>query len=208
MSTRAKVGIAVAVAIIAVAAIAAVAFSQQQPAPGPMNQAIQGPGPGPIPDPSPMRPGMIGPGMMGPGMMGPGMMGPGMMGPGMMGPGMMGPGMMGPGMPGMCPVCGAMMGGMCARGGIAATDKAVYVLVGNQLMKYNSNLVLVKTTEIKVDVRHMHEMMQQMMRNCPMRQQMMQGMKEMPPTERGPMVPGMKPGAEHAPAPGPEPQPK
>ena len=188
MSTRAKVGIAVAVAIIAVAAIAAVAFSQQQPAPGPMNQPIQGPGPGPIPDPSPMRSGMIGPGMMGPGMTGPGMMGPGMMG--------------------MCPVCGAMMGGMCARGGIAATDKAVYVLVGNQLMKYNSNLVLVKTTEIKVDVRRMHEMMQQMMRNCPMQQQMMQGMKEMPPTERGPMVPGMKPGAEHAPAPGPEPQPK
>jgi hypothetical protein len=142
------------------------------------------------------------------GMIGPGMMGPGMTGPGMMGPGMMGPGMMGPGMPGMCPVCGAMMGGMCARGGIAATDKAVYVLVGNQLMKYNSNLVLVKTTEIKVDVRRMHEMMQQMMRNCPMQQQMMQGMKEMPPTERGPMVPGMKPGAEHAPAPGPEPQPK
>jgi hypothetical protein len=122
-----------------------------------------------------------------------------MPGPAPMGPGMsMGPGM-GMGMMGQCPVCGAMMGGMMGRGGIVAVDKAIYVMAGNQLIKYNQNLELVRTAEIKMDMARMHQMAQKMMEACPMRDMMMQGQMRPPMGDR----PRMRMGG---PAPEPAPQ--
>ena len=89
--------------------------------------------------------------------------GPGGMGPGMMGPGMPGmPGQMGmPGMPpGMGPVQVEMMKAVMGRSAIAVSGEQVYVLAGNRLLKYNSDLKVVRETEIKMDMGPMHRMMQ------------------------------------------------
>lgn len=97
---------------------------------------------------------------------------PGMMGQGGMmgGPGMMGQDM---GMMGMCPVHGGMMAGMMGRSALAVDGKNVYLFTGNKLLKYDSNLKLVREAEVKMDVAKMGAMVEKMMDQCPMRRQMM-----------------------------------
>jgi hypothetical protein len=58
---------------------------------------------------------------------------------------------------------------------VATPDGGVIAMVGNQLMKYDSNLELVTKTEVEIDYEAMQQRMQKMMENCPMRQGMMQG---------------------------------
>lgn len=82
-------------------------------------------------------------------------MGGGMMqGRGMRGGGMMqNRGMQGPGM---------MMGPMMNAGSLAATqDGGIVVQMGNQLLKYDKDLNLVKQTEIKIDWEKMQKMMKE-----------------------------------------------
>ena len=61
-------------------------------------------------------------------------------------------------------------------------DGGIVVMMGNKLMKYDKDLNLVKEAEVKVDVKGMQKMIEQMMENCPcpMRKKMMRegsGMK-------------------------------
>ncbi len=58
---------------------------------------------------------------------------------------------------------------------VATPDGGVIAMVGNQLMKYDSNLELVKKMEVEIDYEAMQQRMQKMMENCPMRQGMMRG---------------------------------
>ena len=114
----------------------------------------------------------------GPGMMqqGPGMVQPG---PGMVQPGpiQQGPGMMQRARPrartGMGPGVQMMRGWL--RPTLLVADGALYVQVGNQLLKYDRDLNLQKTAEIKVDWGKMGQMMKDIGGNCPMCGQMMQG---------------------------------
>lgn len=98
---------------------------------------------------------------------------PGMMGRGGMmgGQGMMGQGM---GMTGMCPMHTGTMGAMMGRGALAVEGKYLYVLAGNKILKYDPNLKLVRQAEIKMDMAKMHQTMQEMMKDCPMHEKMMQ----------------------------------
>ena len=63
---------------------------------------------------------------------------------------------------------------MMERQMTALEDGGIVVLAANQLIKYDSNLDLVKQTELKVDMQQMQEQMKKMMQNCPMCQTMMQ----------------------------------
>ena len=107
-----------------------------------------------------------------------GMMGGGMMGRGMMGRGMMGQGMMGQGGPmghmQFCPTCGAMMGAMMWKAMTPTQDGGVIVAFGNKLMRYDSQLNLVKETEMKIDMDQMYGEIQKTAQNCPMYRQMQQ----------------------------------
>jgi hypothetical protein len=64
--------------------------------------------------------------------------------------------MMGMGKEGMPP----MMDMMRMMGNLVATsDGGVVVMMGNRLYKYDKNLNLIKETEMKIDMKSMHEMM-------------------------------------------------
>ncbi len=100
--------------------------------------------------------------------------------------GMMGTGMMGKGcmmdkqkMMGKCPMCGMMMKKMMNKEIVATNDGGVIVLAGNKLFKYDRDLNLKKEVEIKMDMEGVQKMMQEMMKNCPMRKKMIEeGMME------------------------------
>ena len=80
-----------------------------------------------------------------------------------------------------------MMGQCMTREQLVATpDGGVIAMVGNQLMKYDSDLKLITQTEVKIDYEAMQQKMQQMMENCPMRQQMMGGSREESDASRRP----------------------
>jgi hypothetical protein len=108
-----------------------------------------------------------------------GRMGRGVMGGGRGGGGRMGPGAgagMGRGMMAQCPFH-TMMG---QRIMVAAPD-GVYVMIGDELLKYDQELRLQKEAEIKIDWTKMATRMLEMHRNCPICQQMMPQMpQEMP----------------------------
>jgi hypothetical protein len=115
---------------------------------------------------------------MGGGGMGPGMMQGGTMGRGM-GRGMM-PGGAGPmGGPG-CRGCAAALGALAHESVTATSDGGVVVAVAGKLIKYNSSLNKVAETTIDIDWAQVHQRMQQIMQNCPMRQR--QRMQQEPPT--------------------------
>jgi hypothetical protein len=103
-------------------------------------------------------------------------MGRGMMGGGRGGGGRgraaPGPARMGRGMGAMaqCPFH-TMMG---TRSMVAAPD-GVYVMVGDELLKYDHNLNLQKETEIKIDWPKMAKRMMEMHEKCPICHQMMSG---------------------------------
>jgi len=85
-------------------------------------------------------------------------------------PGGMGMMQQGMGMMGMCPMHAAMMDGMMGPPSVAVLDGAVYVLAGNQLMKYDQNLDLANEVEVAVDTDQMNSWGQAMMEKCPMMQ--------------------------------------
>ncbi|NIM06077.1 MAG: hypothetical protein GTO55_07235 [Armatimonadetes bacterium] len=89
----------------------------------------------------------------------------------------MGDGMMkgkGMGMMGMCPMHCGMMGHMMGGAAITAHDDHIYVFSGRKLQKYDANLMLVKETHIKVDMKKMKMMGEEMMKQCPMYKKMME----------------------------------
>ena len=66
-----------------------------------------------------------------------------------------------------CPMCRMnkmMMGG---KELIATQDGGAILMVGNKLIKYDSQLNLVKETEIKIDMEAMRKSMEEMQKNCP-----------------------------------------
>jgi hypothetical protein len=73
-----------------------------------------------------------------------------------------------------CPMCGAMMGAMMLKTMIATPDGGVIVAFGNRLMRYDSQLNLIKETEMKIDAGQMYGDMQKMIESCPMCRQMPQ----------------------------------
>ena len=89
----------------------------------------------------------------------------------MMGGGMMDKGMMG----GKMMMCQGMMHSMMNKSIVPTGDGGIILLSGNNLSKYDKDLNLVKSVEIKTDMEGMQKMMSQMMENCPM---MGKGMKE------------------------------
>jgi len=59
------------------------------------------------------------------------------------------------------------MHGAVLTSAVAATGDSVYVLVGNQLMKYDTNLSLVKQVDVAVDYAKMRQMMDEMRKQMP-----------------------------------------
>ncbi|MDP2911391.1 MAG: hypothetical protein Q8N76_03560 [Candidatus Omnitrophota bacterium] len=66
-----------------------------------------------------------------------------------------------------CPMChmGKMM--MGGKELLATQDGGVVLMMGNKLIKYDSQLNLVKETEIKIDMEAMKTTMEEMKKNCP-----------------------------------------
>ena len=158
-----KRSLMVAVAVVSVALVGSyVVFAQPQ---GQTAPQTQGGGPG-------MMQGGQG-GMMGQ------PQGPQRMGPGMM-RGRMMDHMQG------CPMCEAMMGSMMLKTMTPTQDGGVIVAFGNKLMRYDSQLNLMKETEMKVDASQMYGDMQKMMENCPAYRQMQQQQPEQPPAQARP----------------------
>ena len=67
-----------------------------------------------------------------------------------------------------CPMHGMMMKCMMKKEMVPASDGGIIVMAGNRLMKYDSDLELVKETEIKMDMDKIEAKMKGMMKNCPM----------------------------------------
>lgn len=93
-------------------------------------------------------------------------------------------GMMGGKKGGMMHSC-PMMGAMTPQSVSVSDDGSVVVLAGNKLLKYDSDLNLVKEQTIQMDFSGMQGMMQQMMEQCPMCQGMMGGMEKGKKAENG-----------------------
>jgi hypothetical protein len=78
-------------------------------------------------------------------------------------------------MMGMCPMHEMMMRMMMSKSLVTTEDGGIVVMVGNKLLKYDSNLELKKEVEIKMDMEGMQKTMMQMQKNCPVCRQMMKG---------------------------------
>ena len=72
---------------------------------------------------------------------------------------------------------GMIMHKMMEKQMVATKDGGVIILVGNQLLKYDKNLNLVKETEIKIDFEAMKKKMKEM-KECFSKQKEMVGEKE------------------------------
>ena len=68
-----------------------------------------------------------------------------------------------------------MMGSMMKKEMVATGDGGVIVLSGNKLLKYDKDLELLKEVELPMDMKGMHEKMEEMMKNCPMDMQESEG---------------------------------
>jgi hypothetical protein len=79
-----------------------------------------------------------------------------------------------------CAMCGMMTGAMMWKTMTATSDGGVIVAIGNRLIKYDSQLNVVKDTEMKIDMNQMFASMQKIMDNCPMCKQMMQAQGQTP----------------------------
>lgn len=78
------------------------------------------------------------------------------------------------------PMCKSMMmRPMMGKSMVASNDGGVIILAGNQLFKYDKDLNLVKTAELKIDMGGMQKRMQEMGEKCPEMKQKMQGMMNM-----------------------------
>ena len=75
----------------------------------------------------------------------------------------------------MCPMHGMMMGSMMAKSITATGDGGIVVMAGEKLIKYDKDLNLLKEVEVKMDMEGMQKKMGQMMEQCPMCKNMMQG---------------------------------
>jgi len=64
------------------------------------------------------------------------------------------------------PMGGGMMGAMMGRAMVATEDGGVVVLSGEQLMKFDKNLNLVKKVELKIDTAAMDRWMKEMGSRC------------------------------------------
>lgn len=67
-----------------------------------------------------------------------------------------------------CPMGGMFMHGMMERSMAPTQDGGVVVMVGNQLFKYDKNLDLKKSAEVKIDTAKMRAAMMDAMKACPM----------------------------------------
>ncbi|HPD48574.1 MAG TPA: hypothetical protein P5279_11035 [Anaerohalosphaeraceae bacterium] len=74
----------------------------------------------------------------------------------------------------MCPLHCAMVRAMTAKEMEVTGNGEIIVLVGCQLFKFDPNLNLVAKTQVEVDTEALQKKMQQMMENCPIRQQIQQ----------------------------------
>jgi len=69
---------------------------------------------------------------------------------------------------GMCRMHMMMAHAMFQKKIVASSDGGAIIMIGKKLYKYDSNLNLIKETEIKIDVNEMQADMHKMMRLCPM----------------------------------------
>jgi hypothetical protein len=81
-----------------------------------------------------------------------------------------------------CRGCGAAWAALAHESVTATSDGGVVVAVAGTLIKYNASLQKVAETNVEVDWTQVHQRMQQLMQNCPMR-----------PHPRGPQQRGMQP---------------
>jgi hypothetical protein len=86
---------------------------------------------------------------------------------------MMGKEVMGQVMLGMCPMHTMMCQGMMQKEMVATEDGGVIIMAYNKLCKYDKDLNLVKEVELKIDIKAMQDKMQQMMKECVEKCQMM-----------------------------------
>ena len=86
----------------------------------------------------------------------------------------------------MCPLHKTMMKNMTKIDVVGMEDGGVVVLMGDKLVKYDKDLNQEKEVTLKMDMEHVKSTMQDQMKDCPMRQKMlesggmMQGGKIMP----------------------------
>jgi hypothetical protein len=85
-----------------------------------------------------------------------------------------------------CPMCEAMTSAMMLKTMIPTQDGGVIVAFGNKLMRYDSQLNLMKETEMKVDASQMYGEMQKMIEGCPAYRQAQQQQLEQPPAQARP----------------------
>jgi hypothetical protein len=78
----------------------------------------------------------------------------------------------------MCPMCGAIVGGMTRVGLAATSDGGALVSANGRLMKYDSQLNLVKQIDLPLDIEQIHRRMLEMMEN-PLHDKMKEKWKEM-----------------------------
>jgi hypothetical protein len=119
-----------------------------------------------------------------------------MRGKGMMGPGK---GMMEMGQGGMmmsskgkmmhaCPMHGMMMHNMMSCQMVATEEGGVIIMGFGKLTKYDKDLNMVKSVDMKIDTEAMKKMMTQMMEACPMCKKMTEQMEKGGMMEQGGMM--------------------
>jgi hypothetical protein len=81
--------------------------------------------------------------------------------------------MMGKMMPQMCPMHTMMAQGMMHKEIVATQDGGVIVMYDNKLLKYDKDVNFVKEVDLKIDTAAMQVKMQQMMKECMEKCQMM-----------------------------------
>ena len=74
-----------------------------------------------------------------------------------------------------CPMCHMMMGSMMTKSMGVLPDGGVVVMAMGKLIKFDKDMNVVKEVEIPFDAEAMQKKMEQMMQNCPMCKQLMQG---------------------------------
>jgi hypothetical protein len=75
----------------------------------------------------------------------------------------------------MCPMHGMMTGSMMEKSVAATGDGGIVVMAGNELIKYDKDLNLVKEVEVKMDMEGMQKKMSKMTEQYPMCKSMMRG---------------------------------
>jgi hypothetical protein len=79
----------------------------------------------------------------------------------------------------LCPMHKMMMKNMMKMEVTATQDGGIVVLMGDKMVKYDKNLNQVKEVVVRIDMEHVKAMMHEQMKDCPMRQKMMEGVGTM-----------------------------